>query len=70
MTTQTNNLNIGDKVTFFNHLTFNNNHKTGTIIETNITNVDGVPLDAHDMPCHVVLTEDDCTWAVPVEWMI
>ena len=61
---------IGDQITFFQFGASGDHKITGKIIELDITNIDGFEIAAHEMPCHVVLNDDDCTWAVPAEWII
>jgi hypothetical protein len=70
MTTTNNTHAIGDQITFLQYGAFGDNEITGTIIELNITSIDGFEIAEYEMPCHVVLTEDECVWAVPAEWMI
>ena len=70
MTTQTDNLIIGDKVTFMPLGLPDGTPINGSVVDAYITSVDGVALQADDMPCYVVLTDDDSTWAVPVSWII
>ena len=61
---------VGDQITFLQYSAFGDKKITGKIIELDITSIDGFEVAEYEMPCHVVLTNDGCTWAVPAEWMI
>jgi hypothetical protein len=67
MTTTQKTYAMGDQVTFSAP---NGEQASGVIVSLNIESVDGTDLAESDMPCHVVLTSGDSTWAVPVEWIV